>query len=55
MIRNYLLMLNGKAIADFMTRGRAENAFRRLMLHIGDNDYLSLFSLPDGRTIASSI
>ena len=54
-MRNYLLMLNGKAIADYYTRGRAENAFRRRMLHLGANDYLSLFSLPDGRTIASSI
>lgn len=55
MIRNFLLILNGKAIADFMTRGRAENAFRRRMLLIGKNDVLSLYSLPDGRIIASSI
>lgn len=54
-MRNYLLLLNGKAIADYYTRGRAENAFRRRLLHLGANDYLYLFSLTDGRTIASSI
>lgn len=54
-MRNYLLLLNGKAIADYYTRGRAENAFRRKMLHLGADDDLTLYSLPDGRTIASSI
>lgn len=54
-MRNYLLLLNGKAIADYYTRGRAENAFRRKMLHLGSDDDLSLYSLPDGRIIASSI
>ena len=53
-MRNYLLVLNGKAIADYMTRGRAENAFRRKMLHLGGYDMLSLFSLPDVREIAKS-
>ena len=53
-MKNYLLMLNAKVIADYMTRGRAENAFRRRMLHLGENDILSLFSLPDGRDIAKS-
>lgn len=53
-MKNYLLVLNGKAIADYMTRGRAENAFRRRMLSLDKNSMLSLFSLPDGREIAKS-
>lgn len=53
-MRNFLLILNGKAIADFMTYGRALNAFRRRMLHIGD-DVLELYRLSDGYRVASSI
>ena len=53
-MRNYLLILNGTAIADFFTRGRAENAFRRRMLSLSSDESLELYSIPDGRKIASS-
>lgn len=54
-MRNYLLVLNGAAIADFFRRGNAENSFRRWMNRIGCDDVLVLFELSSGRTIASSI
>lgn len=54
-MRNYLLILNAKAVADFMTYGRALNAFRRRMLHLSDDDVLDLVRLEDGCVIASSI
>lgn len=54
-MRNYLLILNGVAIADFVTRGRAENAFRRRMYHLNENDMLSLHEIWSGRCIASNV
>ena len=54
-MRNFLLILNCRAIADFMTYGRALNAFRRRMLHIGCDDVLELVRLSDGHICESSI
>lgn len=54
-MRKYLLILNAKAIADFMTYGRALNAFRRRMLHLSDDEVLQLIRLEDGYIVASSI
>lgn len=54
-MRNYLLILNGTAIADFMTYGRALSAFRRKMCHIDSDSELELYRLSDGHRIASSI
>lgn len=54
-MKNYLLILNGVAIADFVTRGRAENAFRRMMYRISQTDMLSLHEMWSGRCIASNV
>lgn len=54
-MRNFLLMLNCSAIADYYTYGRALNAFRRRMLHLGNDDVLELVRLSDGHICASSI
>lgn len=54
-MRNYLLLLNGRVINDFYTRGRAENAFQRRMLNADRDDIVELYSIPDRRRIASSI
>lgn len=54
-MRNYLLILNAKAIADFMTYGRALNAFRRRMLRLSVDDVLELVRIEDGHVVASSI
>lgn len=53
-MKNFLLILNGKVIADYITRGRAINAFKRKMLSLGQNDILSVFSVSNGREIAKS-
>lgn len=54
-MRNYLLILNGAAIADFFRRGNAENSFGRWMHRIGCDDILELYEISTGRRIASSI
>lgn len=54
-MRNFLLILNGVAIADFFTRGRAINAFRRRMLSISADDILELYNIESGVRIASNI
>lgn len=54
-MKNYLLFLNCRAIADFMTYGRALNAFRRRMSHLDCDDVLELVRLSDGKICASSI
>lgn len=54
-MRDYLLILNGKVVADFRTYGRALNAFRRCMLEINqNNDSLELVQVSTGHVCASS-
>lgn len=54
-MRNYLLILNGVGIRDYFTRGRAENAFARMVRIIGVDDILELYNIHSGHCIASSI
>ena len=54
-MRNFLLLLNGVAIADYFTRGRAENAFSRKVRSIRTDDILELYDLRNGHRIASTI
>lgn len=54
-MRNFLLVLNGKAIADYFTRGRALNGFERRWACKSSCDVLVLFDLNSGETIASSL
>lgn len=54
-MRNFLLMLNGVAIADYFTRGRAENAFNRRVRSVGQDDVLELYEIGSGHRIASTI
>ena len=54
-MRNFLLILNGVAIADFCTKGRALNAFSRSMFHVTDDDVLELYNLNTGARIASNV
>ena len=54
-MRNFLLILNCSAIADYYTYGRALNAFRRQMLRLGNDDVLELVRISDGHICASSI
>lgn len=53
-MRDYLLILNCKAIADFKTYGRALSAFRRRMLDIDESDSLELVQISTGRVCESS-
>lgn len=53
-MRNYLLVLNGMAINDFFTRGRAESAFERRYENADREDIVELFDLRSGECIASS-
>ena len=52
-MRNFLLILNCRAIADFKTYGRALNAFRRRMVQLDCDDILELVRLSDGHICAS--
>ena len=54
-MRKFLLILNGKAIADYFYRGTAENAFARRVRSLGKDDVLELYDLETGRRIASTI
>lgn len=54
-MRNFLLILNGVAIADYFTRGRAQNAFDRMMHRYNGDDIIELYDINTGHTIASSI
>lgn len=54
-MRNFVLMLNGAAIKDFYTRGRAEAAFARLMRRLNEDDVLELIEINRQHRICSSI
>ena len=54
-MRNFLLVFNGKAIADYFTRGRALAGFKRWLERKSWCDTLVLFDLNTGETIASSL
>ena len=54
-MRNFLLFLNGVAIADYYTRGRAENAFNRRVRSIRQGDVLELIDICSGHRIAGTI
>lgn len=54
-MRNFLLLLNGVAIADYFTRGRAENAFSRRVHSLSSDDVLELYEIRTGHRIASTI
>lgn len=55
-MRNYLLVLNGVAIKDFYTRGRAESAFARMVRHLNaEEDVLELYDLNTQHRICSTI
>lgn len=55
-MHDFLLMLNGKAIADFRGYERALSAFRRRMLSIDPAaDVLELYNTRTGHRCASSI
>lgn len=51
-MRNYLLILNGAVIADYVTMGRALNAFSRYMHRVFSGDILELYDVNCGRNIA---
>lgn len=55
-MRNYLLVFNGKAVADYFTRGRALKGFKRWCTTKKSwCDTLELFDLNSGETVASSL
>lgn len=54
-MRKFLLILNGKAIADYFYRGNAENAFARRVRTLDKNSILELYNIETGHRIASSI
>jgi hypothetical protein len=54
-MRKFVLFLNGSAIADYFTRGRAENAFARRVRSIGNFEVLELVDIVTGHRLASSI
>lgn len=56
-MRNFILLLNGKAIADYFTKGRAQNAFDRMVRRYNSSNgcILELYDLVNGHRIASSI
>lgn len=54
-MRKFVLFLNGSAIADYFTRGRAENAFSRRVRSIKPGDVLELIDIYTGHRCASSI
>ena len=55
-MRNFILLLNGVAIADYFTRGRAQNAFDRMVrIYNSSDNILELYDLNTGHRIASSI
>ncbi len=55
-MRNYLLVFNGAAVADYFTRGRALNGFKRwYTTKMSGCDTLVLFDLNSGETVASSL
>lgn len=54
-MRNYLLVFNGKAIADYFTKSRALAGFKRWCGRKRWCDTLELFDLNTGATIASSL
>lgn len=54
-MRNYILFLNGQAINDFYTFGRALNAYERRLNNSDRGDIVELIELKTGNTIASSL
>lgn len=54
-MRNYLLVFNGAAVADYFTRSRALKGFKRWCGRKSWCDTLVLFDLNSGETIASSL
>lgn len=54
-MRKFVIFLNGRAIADYFTRGRAENAFNRRVRRVNDGDVLELIDIVTGHRIASTI
>lgn len=56
-MRNFILILNGVAIADYFTRGRAQNAFDRMVRRYNSSNghVLELIDMTNGHTFASSI
>lgn len=54
-MRKFVLFLNGRAIADYFTRGRAENAFSRRVRRINEGDVLELIDIVTGHRFCSSI
>lgn len=54
-MRKFALFLNGVAIADYFTRGRAENAFNRRVRSIKQGDVLELLNICTGHRLASNI
>lgn len=55
-MRNFVLVLNGKVIADFRGYERALNAFRRRVLRIDQAaDVLEMFNISTGHRCASTI
>ena len=53
-MRRFLLYLNGVAVADYFTRGRAESAFSRKMHSIRKGDLLELIDVCSGHRIAAN-
>lgn len=56
-MRNFILLLNGVAVADYFTRGRAQNAFDRMVrrYNSSNGNVLELIELISGHRIASTI
>ena len=51
-MRNYLLLLNGAVIADYVTMGRALNAYSHHMCRVDSGDILELYDVRCSRNIA---
>lgn len=53
-MKNFLILLNGVIVADYYTRGRAENAFARYMHRVNEDQLLELFDVENSRTLATN-
>lgn len=53
-MKNFLILLDGVIVADYCTRGRAENAFARWMYNVREDQLLELFDIENSRTLATN-
>lgn len=53
-MKKFLILLNGVIVADYCTRGRAENAFARYMHRVNVDHLLELFDIENSLTLATN-